>query len=715
MRGVRYKKLRRPFRTQRINMETIFIKELIYNICLLLGVGVVYSEVSLRSATPRRYRDVAIGVVLGLVGVAVMLNPWTMRPGMVFDVRSILLSVAGVFFGPVAAFLSAGITAAFRFNVGGDGVWMGVAVIFVSAGLGVLWRRFRPQIALNPGFGELALFGLAVHLAMLLCTVLLPAGTALETLKRIALPVLLVYPAGTVLFSLLFLRHAERERLMRAIEQSSESVLITDAAGGIQYVNPAFERITGYSRAEVTGKTPKILKSGGHGPEFYRELWSEISAGKRWEGRMLNRRKGGGTYTEEVVISAVRDAGGRIVNYVSVRRDITEALRLEEQFRQAQKMEAVGQLAGGVAHDFNNILTAIKGYCSLLAPALPERSRAREDAAEILAAAEKATSLTRQLLAFSRKQIMVPRVVDLNKIIGDMIKMLRRLIGEEVSLTTRLHHAPCLVKVDPGQIEQVILNLVLNARDALNGKGEIALETLVRGLSDNTGAAVKAPGGKLVCLKVRDNGCGMSDEIRGHLFEPFYTTKGPAKGTGLGLSVVFGVIKQSGGEVEVESSTDKGSVFTLCFPAAAPEEAGRAPAVVAAAVQGGGETVLIVEDEETLRRLGERVLSDAGYLVLGASSADEAMEVMERRKRPVDLLVTDVVMPGRSGRELALELARRKLCPRTLYMSGYTDEAIVKHGVLEPGIAFLYKPFSPGALETKVREVLDGPEGQARA
>lgn len=823
-------------------MEASFLRDLIYNVCLLLGVGVVYSEFNLRMARPARYRDLLTGVIVGLCAVMVMINPWVMRPGLVFDVRSVLLSVAGIFFGPVSAFIAAVIAAVFRFRIGGDGAWMGVAVIFCSAGIGVLWRRLRPQIAEKPGLTELALFGLAVHLAMLACTVFLPAGVMAETLRRIALPVLLVYPAATVPFALLMLRQtdrakarlalaeseeryravseysnnaicilndagritwvnkrlmeivgfsredyvsaesfarflapesiepvssnfrkfavgepyerhmvfmfaradgakrtgeaylsdfldryggknlvvnivditearaaeAERERLMRAIEQAGDAMIISDPDGVMQYVNPAFEKITGYTRAEALGKKTSLLKSGVQDGDFYGRLWKTISAGETWEGRLVNRHKDGRLYTEQAVITAVRDAAGVTVNYVAVKRDITESLRMEEQLLQAQKMDAIGHLAGGVAHDFNNILTAIKGYASMVLPSLPERSQAREDMGEIISAADKATALTSQLLAFSRRQIIAPKVVDLNKTIADMTKMLRRLIGEEITLNTRLFSAPCLAKVDPGQIEQVILNLVINARDALRGKGEITLETQVGECPRSAKTGVR-----MVCVKVRDNGCGMTEEVKAHLFEPFFTTKVPGKGTGLGLSVVFGVVKQSGGEINVESEPGKGSVFIISFPLAEGEAAPK-PGPESKPLAGGNETVLLAEDEESLRRLGERLLKAAGYKVLVASSGLEALKLAEQLGRPVDLLVTDVVMPGMTGPQLAKELAARALCPKTLYMSGYTDEAIVKHGVLEPGIAFIYKPFSADGFTDKVRQVLDAPADQAR-
>lgn len=830
-------------------MDLGFLKALIYNVCLLLGVGVVYSEINLRPGVPGRSRNFLTGGILGLVGIGIMLNPWILRPGRVFDVRSILLGVVGVFFGPLPTLLAAAVMALFRFYMGGAGTGMGIAVIFSSSAVGLLWRYFRPRIAVNPGLGELFLFGLAVHLAMLGCAVFLPSGMALETLSRISLLVLSVYPAGTVLLSLLFLRQAEREndrlalaeseeryravseysnnaicivdtegkikwvnrkmlsmggfpkeeylsaptfarfiapesrefvvsnlkkfaagaeyerhyffsiiradgaerlcekyltdyrdrngrrnlvismtdvtdrkqaeqeryRLMAAMEQAGETIIITDPEGRIQYANPALEKVTGYGRGEILGKTPAVFKSGKQDEVFYKELWKEISSGRTWTSRMVNKRKDGSLYTEAATISPVKDERGRIVNYVAVKRDITEQLHLEQLFRQAQKMDAVGTLAGGLAHDFNNILTAIKGYCGLLNGSMGPENPGQEDLQEIMRAADRATTLTRQLLAFSRRQMLAPQVVDLNKVLADISKMLRRLIGEDIRLSTKLFPAPCLAKVDPGQVEQVIMNLVLNAKDAVSGQGEIVLETeLARPGEEFFAARPELKPGRLVCIKVSDTGMGMSAEVRGHIFEPFYTTKEPGKGTGLGLSVVFGIVKQSGGEIEVESAPGRGSVFRVCFPYADGAEADGSGAGNKPGQTRGSETVLFVEDEESLRRLGERLLRAYGYEVLCAADAKEALKIMADRGRPVDLLVTDVVMPGMSGRELARELAGLKLAGRTLYMSGYTDDAIVKHGVLEPGIAFIYKPFTAEGLALKMREALDGPADQAK-
>jgi CheY-like chemotaxis protein len=381
-------------------------------------------------------------------------------------------------------------------------------------------------------------------------------------------------------------------------------------------------------------------------------------------------------------------------------------------------METVGQLAGGVAHDFNNILSAIKCYAEFIAKGIISGKPKLSDVQEIITAADRAASLTNQLLAFSRRQMLAPRVVDINGRVGGMTRMLERVIGEDVKLVVKLHPEPCLANVDPGQIEQVIMNLALNARDAMPGGGTITLETKI--IFPEKGFFVERPDlpiGKLVCLSVGDTGLGMDKDVRSHLFEPFFTTKEQGKGTGLGLSTVFGIVKQSRGEIEAKSEPGAGATFLvylpfeeICLPdTKAAAGAGQEPLVK------GHETVLFVEDEASLRRLGERVLSAGGYNVLVAEDGPAALKLMEERGKPVDLLMTDVVMPGISGRELALELARRNFIGRVLYMSGYTDDAIVKHGVLEPGIAFIYKPFTIDAFLLKLRSVLDGPADQAKA
>ncbi len=430
----------------------------------------------------------------------------------------------------------------------------------------------------------------------------------------------------------------------------------------------------------------------------------------------LNSHKKG-CFTEGI-IAQLENMAASIGEALMRKRAEEEREALRREFLQSQKMESIGRLAGGVAHDFNNLLTAIGGYAGLLFKGLSEEDPRREDAKEILNAAERAGLLTRQLLAFSRKQILAPQRIDINATLAGTVNMLRRLIGEDVRLEVKLAPQPCVVNIDAGQIGQVLLNLSVNSRDAMPEGGTIIIETSI--VTREKSFFNKHPDlkpGPLVCLSLSDTGSGISPENKEHLFEPFFTTKEKGKGTGLGLSTVFGIVKQSGGEIEVESSAGQGTTFRIYLPQI-PEAALRQD-------QGQNqdkdnlprrtETVLLVEDEETLRRLGERLLRASGYTVISAADGLEAIAAAERYGKPVDLLLTDVLMPGMNGRELARRLADAKLVTKTLYMSGYTDDAVINHGVLEPGIAFIYKPFTVEALSAKLREVLDGPADKAKA
>ncbi|MGB6410796.1 MAG: PAS domain S-box protein [Candidatus Deferrimicrobiaceae bacterium] len=497
-------------------------------------------------------------------------------------------------------------------------------------------------------------------------------------------------------------------RLATAVEQSAEIIMITDAAGAIEFVNPAFERITGYRRDEVLGKNPRIMKSGMQDHSFYEELWKTLTRGDVWSGVFQNLRKDGTLYEEEAVISPVRDAGGEVINYVAVKRDVTNERRVEEQLRQAQKMEAVGRLAGGIAHDFNNLLTAITGYTDLLLMDLPEGELAHREVLEIRKAGDRAASLTRQLLAFSRRQVLQPKVLDLNQVVTDMEKLLRRLIGENIELVTSLADDLGHVRADPGQIEQVIVNLAVNARDAMPNGGRLILETSKMEI-DESYASLHDPvlPGSYVILAVTDTGVGMDKPTLARLFEPFFTTKEVGKGTGLGLATVYGIVKQSGGYIWAYSEVGRGTKFKVLLPGE-EEVAELAEKEVAYLYPSGGEeTVLVVEDEKLVRDLVREILSQHGYKVLEASRGTEALEVSGRHKGPIHLLVSDVVMPGMTGPELARRLTALRPEMGVLFMSGYTDDAILHHGVLEHGAEFLQKPFKASALGAKVRKVLD--------
>jgi PAS domain S-box-containing protein len=619
--------------------------------------------------------------------------------------------------------------------------------------------------------------------------------------------------------------------LVGAVEAAANGILITDRSGTILWTNPAFTKMTGYSKKESVGKNPRFLKSGRQSEDFYHQLWQTITAGNVWHGTVCNRRKDGSEYTEEMTISPVRDALGQISNFIAIKNDISERIRfaeqqarlvfvleatpdfvgmadadgrplfinragrrlielgeqedisghhigdyhpewakrlimeeaiptaiktgtwtgetalltrkgqevpvsqvvvvnknsigevqflatlmrdltmqkkLEEEFHQAQKMEAVGQLAGGVAHDFNNLLTVISGYSEILITRLPPNDPMSGMIQEIHKAGERAAHLTRQLLAFSRKDIVERRVLDLNALVTDTEKMLRRLIGEDIRLTTVLAPALGQVKADAGQVEQVILNLAVNARDAMPQGGKLTIET--RNVELDSAYATLHPEvkpGHYVMLAVSDGGCGMSQETKARIFEPFFTTKGPGKGTGLGLATVYGIVKQCGGHIGVYTELGRGTTFTIYLPTVEEKLlSGKSPHGSKVAPHGN-ETILLVEDDDAVRAITKLALQSLDYTVLEARNGEEAVRICERHTEPIQLLITDVVMPEMGGRQVAERLTARKQGIKVLFLSGYTDDAVVRHGVIQAEVAFLQKPFTPMALANKVRDVLD--------
>jgi PAS domain S-box-containing protein len=626
-------------------------------------------------------------------------------------------------------------------------------------------------------------------------------------------------------------RRAEGEtlRLAAAVEQAGDGIVITDADGAIQYVNPAFTAMSGYDREEVLGQTPRVLKSGELPPELYEQLWQTLLAGQTWRGELVNRRKDGRLYTEHMTATAVRGSDGKATHFVAIKQDVTErrrveqellrtqyavdhspdavlwvgedgrllyaneaacrstghpreelltmrftdvdpdipaeafagewqALReagsrtfetrrrrrdgsvfpieiamnfvafggreylctfardvtarhqLEEQFRQAQKMDAVGRLAGGVAHDFNNLLGVIHGYSELLLRRLDPSGGDRNKAEQILRAAERAARLTGQLLTFSRKQVVEMRVIDLAALVAEMVPMLARLIGEDVDLQVDRAPEVARVRADAGQLEQVVMNLAVNARDAMPRGGSLRIELRNVDL-DEAYARVHlvARAGPHVMLAVADSGIGMDAATLSHLFEPFFTTKEKGKGTGLGLATVYGIVQQGGGHITVESDLGRGTTFRVYLPAVdiAAAEASLAPS---SSASGGVETILLVEDEEALLSLVRELLEGAGYTVLAARDGPAALALARDPLRSFDLVLSDVIMPGLSGPELVGLIRRGRPRARVLFMSGYTDDAMVARDI-PAGTRLLQKPFGEAALLRAVREVLGrGPE-----
>jgi two-component system cell cycle sensor histidine kinase/response regulator CckA len=473
--------------------------------------------------------------------------------------------------------------------------------------------------------------------------------------------------------------------------------------------NPAAERIFGYPREAALGLHPFDLISPAFRPEAAQLLDGIRSGDMNVFSTNENVTKDGRKIVCEWVNTPLHAEDGSFAGLLSLGRDVTERRLLEQQFQQAQKMEAVGQLAGGVAHDFNNLLTIINGCSELIQMQLPEGNAERELAHEIGLAGERAAGLTRQLLAFSRKQVLETRVLNLNEIVVDAGRMLKRLIGEDISVSSALNPALHLVKVDAGQIEQVLMNLAVNARDAMPQGGKLTIETAnVEFTQTTVPAHTDLKPGRYVMLAMTDTGTGMDAATRTKIFEPFFTTKGVGKGSGLGLATVFGIVKQSLGHIAVYSEPRLGTSFKIYLPAIeAPASARKQAGSKSGVSHRGTETILLAEDEPALRSLVRHILTRQGYRVLDVEDGEHAIQLVESLKEPIHLLVTDVVMPGMSGRLLGERLAQKQPGIKILYLSGYTDDAIVRHGILAAETAFLQKPFSPAALAAKVREILD--------
>jgi two-component system cell cycle sensor histidine kinase/response regulator CckA len=505
-------------------------------------------------------------------------------------------------------------------------------------------------------------------------------------------------------------RHRAQEvnvRLATAVEHAAEAIVITDPVGSILYVNPAFERSSGYSREEALGQNPRILKSGKHDADFYAALWTVLRRGEVWSGHFINKRKDGSLYEEDSSIAPIRDASGQVVNYVAVNRDMTNEVRLSQQLFQSQKMEAVGRLAGGIAHDFNNLLAIVVGYGDIVLRQLPGNDPLKDKVAQILKAADRAAGLTRQLLAFSRKQVLQPKILALNVVVSDLAKMLPRVLGEDVELTTRLAADLGNVKADPGQIEQVLMNLAVNARDAMPLGGKIIIETQNADLDASYALTHQpAPTGQYVLLAVSDTGSGMDAATQAQIFDPFFTTKGVGKGSGLGLSTVYGIVKQSGGYIWVYSEVGVGTTFKILLPrvdekALSVRHEARGP------LPKGSETVLLVEDEVSLRQLLQETLETSGYSVLVAQDGAQALRIAEVHPGPIEIMVTDVIMPGMTGPKVVEFLVETRPGVKVVFISGYSEEAVAQHGLEGPGRTFVSKPFSPETLLRRIRELLD--------
>ena len=502
---------------------------------------------------------------------------------------------------------------------------------------------------------------------------------------------------------------AERERLLRAIEQTSELVVITDATGIIQYVNPGFETITGFPAAEAIGKTPQILNSGRQDAAFYRNLWETILLGNAWKGRVVNRRKDGTMFTAECSISPIKDNGGEVVSFVWISRDITKEIELENRFSQAQKMEAIGALAGGIAHDFNNLLFPILGMAEMMLEDNPEGSNNHESAEEIFKAAKRAGELVNQILSFSRQSDHRKTAVRIQQILKEVVKLTRATIPSNIEMVQAIQADCGMVMADPSQVHQVAMNLVTNAFHAVERKGgkiSITLRTVSLGPDDSVGVLLEP--GTYALMSIADDGHGIDPSIMGNIFEPYFTTKPQGKGTGLGLSVVYGIVKDHGGDIQVTSVVGEGTTFNVYLPLMKKEPLVKATDAMVP-LAGGCEQVLLVDDEVAVLKLETQMLERLGYRVEPRSSSTEALNAFRAAPDRFDLVVTDLAMPNMTGDQLALKVMAIRPETRIIICTGFSERLDAEKARLIGIDGFLMKPIVKSQLARLVREVLDAP------
>jgi len=501
----------------------------------------------------------------------------------------------------------------------------------------------------------------------------------------------------------------ERIRLATAIEQAAESVVITDRDGTIQYVNPAFESITGYGRKEAVGQNPRILKSGKHRKEFYAHLWNTIASGKVWRGHFISKKKNGTLYEEEATISPIKNTSGEIINFVAVKRDVTEEIKLEGKLRQAQKMEAIGTLAGGIAHDFNNILSAIIGYTELAEYEIPEGSKTREKLKEVLKAGRRAKDLVKQILAFSRQGDQERKPLQIGHIVKEALKLLRASLPTTIEIRRNIEPYTGIIEADPTQIHQVLMNLCTNAAHAMNNKGGM-LEVGIRNVEvENEDIGLEYPNvppGRYVMLTIRDTGHGMSAGVVERIFDPYYTTKEKGEGTGLGLAVVHGIVKSHGGAITVYSEIGKGSTFNIYFPAI--EKKVEEEKETGEVIHTGHQRILFVDDEPALVDIGKKMLEHLGHEVIIRISSLEALEAFRNNPDRFDLVISDKTMPQMTGFDLARELKQIRPDIPIILCTGFSDTTDSDKAKAMGISGLVMKPIVMREMAETIKRVSDG-------
>jgi PAS domain S-box-containing protein len=501
----------------------------------------------------------------------------------------------------------------------------------------------------------------------------------------------------------------EHVRLSTAIEQAAESVVITDRDGTIQYVNPAFKVITGYSRKEVIGKNSRILKSGKHGKEFYTSMWKTITNGRVWKGHFINTKKDGTLYQIEATISPIKNGTGEIINFVAVNRDVTEEIKLEGKLRQAQKMEAIGTLAGGIAHDFNNILSAIMGYTELAEYDMPEGSKARNNLMEVLKAGRRAKDLVQQILAFSRQGEQERKPLKISHIINEALKLLRASLPTTIDIRRSTETDTDIIEADSTQIHQIMINLCANAAHAMNNNGgvlKVGIRNVKVGNKDRGAEYPNLPPGPYVMLTVRDTGHGMSAEVLDHIFDPYFSTKEKGEGTGLGLAVVHGIVKSHGGAITAYSEVGKGSTFNIYFPATEKKVVQKEEK--AEVISTGHQRILFVDDEPALVDIGKKMLEHLGYEVVARVSSVEALEAFRNNPDKFDLIITDKTMPQMTGFDLAGEIKQVRPDIPIILCTGFSDTTDTDKAKAMGISGLIMKPVVGREMAESIKHVLEG-------
>ena len=705
--------------------------DLIYNLAMLIALSVVSGFVDLRWKRSTWKGSCLQGVVFGTAAVIGMLRPFVMGPGLIFDGRSVMISLGALFFGPWAGAVACLMTLPLRVFQGGVGVWMGTMVILISAGIGTVFHWGRHGKKGEISVRTLFLFGLLVHVGMLSMAVFLPAEIAWTVLKRISFPVMMIYPLATVMIGKILSDQASQDQLLGSLREERErlaGIIKGTHAGTWEWNVQTGELLVNERWAEIMGRTVKEMAP------VTMETWTKFTHPEdlKASNELMERHFRGELDYYEIELRMWHKDGswvwildrGRVTSWtedgkpllvMGTHQDITERkraevekMRLEADLQQAQKMESVGRLAGGVAHDFNNILTVILGHVEMAIDQVEPSQEIYNDLTEIQKAAERSADLTRQLLAFARKQNIVPKVLNLSKTIEDLFHMLRRLIGESISLVWCPNTELWSVKLDPSQIDQILVNLCANARDSISGVGKIELK--VENVSfDEAYCANHAEFnvGDFICLTVKDSGVGMDRETLGHIFEPFFTTKGIGEGTGLGLATIYGIVKQNKGFIHVHSQVGEGTEFHIYLPRHVGEGESSLSLVSPQTIAKGNETILLVEDEVAILDMTAKMIHQMGYTVLAASRPEDALRIARDYTGKIHLLITDVVMPGMNGRDLARNVANHHPDIKRLFMSGYTADVIAHNGMLHSGLYFIQKPFSGYHLASQIREVLD--------